>query len=68
MEFRSPKVLRKVVLELFLENYAFKVSHFAYVKGISVKASLLGVKIVNVLLIEYYMLLVKYYGYVEYKD
>ena len=44
MEFRTLKVLRKVLLELFHENYAIKVSYSAKVKGISVKASLLGAK------------------------
>ena len=29
MEFRTSKVVRKVLLELFLENYAIKVSYFA---------------------------------------
>ena len=44
VESRTPKVLRKVLLKLFLENYDIKVSYSAYFKGISVKASLLGAK------------------------
>ena len=44
MEFRTPKVLRKVFLKLFLENYAIKVSYCVYFKGISVKAGLLGAR------------------------
>ena len=43
-KFRAPKVLRKVLLKLFLENYAIKVSYSAYFKSVSAKASLLGAK------------------------
>ena len=44
MEFRTPEVLRKVLLKLFLENYAIKVSYSAYFKVIGVNPSLLGAK------------------------
>ena len=49
MEFRTTKVLGKVLLKLFLENYAIKVSYSAYFKGISVKASLLGAWVLGLL-------------------
>ena len=44
IDFRTPEVLRKVLLKLFLENYAIKVSYSAYFKVIGVNASLLEAK------------------------
>ena len=44
LEYRTPKVLNKVLLKLSLENYAIKVSYSAYFKSISVKVGLLGAK------------------------
>ena len=45
MKFRTPKVLRKVLLKQLFENYPIKISYSAYFKGIiGVKASLLRAK------------------------
>ena len=64
MEFRTSKVVRKVLLELFLENYAIKVSYFVWKQVCWVQNSICAFDGILGL----HMLLVKYYGYGEYKD
>ena len=67
---RTPKVLRKVLLKLFRENYAIKISYSVTLKALVWKQVcwVQNSKCASCGMLTLYILFVKYYRYVEYKD